>query len=77
VDGGSPQAYRKDLSNMNVYIVYNYMSRNEGVNAIFDTERKALDFAIKEYYSAPYFQNMDSTRLDNNAREYVVEMKVF
>lgn len=61
---------------MNVYIVYNYMSRNEGVNAIFDTERKALDFVIKEYYSDPYFNNIDSTRLDNNAREYVVEMKV-
>lgn len=52
------------------------MSRNEGVNAIFDTERKALDFVIKEYYSDPYFNNIDSTRLDNNAREYVVEMKV-
>jgi len=62
---------------MTVYLVYNNSDRDGGVNAIFDTERKALDFVIAEYYSAPYFQNMDSTRLDNNAREYVVEMKVF
>jgi hypothetical protein len=77
VDGGSSQAYRKDLSNMNVYVVYHYMDRDGGVSAIFDTERKALDFVIKEYYSAPYFQNMNSTWLDDNSSEYVVEMKVF
>ena len=62
---------------MNVYVVYHYMDRDGGVNAIFDTERKALDFVIKEYYSAPYFQNMNSTWLDDNSSEYVVEMKVF
>jgi len=76
VDGGSPQVYRKNLSNMNVYVVYHYMDRDGGVNAIFDTERKALDFVIKEYYSAPYYKSMDSYSLDKNAREYVVEMKV-
>jgi len=62
---------------MNVYVVYHYMDRDGGVNAIFDTKRKALDFVIKEYYSAPYFQNMNSTWLDDNSSEYVVEMKVF
>ena len=62
---------------MNVYLVYNYIDRDGGVNAIFDTERKALDFVIAEYYSAPYFQNMNSTWLDDNSSEYVVEMKVF
>ena len=56
---------------MNVYVVYHYMDRDGGVNAIFDTERKALDFVIKEYYSAPYFNNIDSILLDNLAREYV------
>ena len=61
---------------MNVYLVYNNSDRDGGVNAIFDTDRKALDFVIKEYYSAPYFKSMDSYSLDNLAREYVVKMKV-
>jgi len=56
---------------MKVYLVYNNSDRDGGVNAIFDTERKALDFVIKEYYSAPYFNNIDSILLDNLAREYV------
>jgi hypothetical protein len=56
---------------MKVYLVYNNTDRDGGVNAIFDTERKALDFVIKEYYSAPYFNNIDSILLDNLAREYV------
>jgi hypothetical protein len=56
---------------MKVYLVYNNTNRDGGVNAIFDTERKALDFVIKEYYSAPYFNNIDSILLDNLAREYV------
>jgi len=64
-------------NNMNVYLVYNYIDRDGGVNAIFDTERKALDFVIAEYYSAPYFQNMNSTWLDDKSSEYVVKMKVF
>jgi hypothetical protein len=61
---------------MTVYLVYNNSDRDGGVNVIFDTERKALDFVIKEYYSAPYFNNIDSILLDNLARKYVVEMKV-
>jgi hypothetical protein len=56
---------------MTIYLVYNNSDRDGGVNAIFDTERKALDFVIKEYYSAPYFNNIDSILLDNLAREYV------
>ena len=56
---------------MTVYLVYNNSDRDGGVNAIFNTERKALDFVIKEYYSAPYFNNIDSILLDNLAREYV------
>ena len=56
---------------MTVYLVYNNTDRDGGVNAIFDTERKALDFVIKEYYSAPYFNNIDSILPDNLAREYV------
>jgi len=58
-------------NNMKVYLVYNNTDRDGGVNAIFDTGRKALDFVIKEYYSAPYFNNIDSILLDNLAREYV------
>ena len=56
---------------MTIYLVYSNSDRDGGVNAIFDTERKALDFVIKEYYSAPYFNNIDSILLDNLAREYV------
>ena len=76
MDSSSSQRYQKDLSNMTVYLVYNNTDRDGGVNAIFNTERKALDFVIKEYYSAPYYKSMDSYSLDKNAREYVVEMKV-
>jgi hypothetical protein len=66
---------------MTVYLVYNNSDRDGSVNAIFDTERKALDFVIKENlkencYSL-YFKNMDSYLLDKYAREYIVEMTVF
>lgn len=61
---------------MTVYVVYNNKDRNGCVSAIFDTECKALDFVIKEYYSCPYYNSMDLCSLDNLAREYVVEMKV-
>jgi len=71
VDSRASQRYQKDLSNMKVYLVYNNSNRDGGVNAVFDTERKALDFVIKEYYSALYFNNIDSILLDNLAREYV------
>jgi hypothetical protein len=62
---------------MTVYLVYNNSDRDGGVDAIFDTERKALDFMIKECYPDHYFKSMDSTSLDNLARKYVVEMTVF
>jgi hypothetical protein len=62
---------------MTVYLVYNNSDRDGGVDAIFDTERKALDFMTKECYPDHYFKSMDSTSLDNLARKYVVEMKVF
>jgi hypothetical protein len=61
---------------MTVYLVYNNSDRDGGVDAIFDTERKALDFMIKECYPDHYFKSMDSTSLDNLARKYVVEMTV-
>ena len=32
---------------MYVYLVYNNSDRDGSVNAIFDTKRKALNFAIK------------------------------
>jgi hypothetical protein len=60
---------------MTVYLVYNNSDRDGGVDAIFDTERKALDFVIKENYYARHFP--DSYSLDKYAREYIVEMKVF
>jgi hypothetical protein len=61
---------------MTVYLVYNNSDRDGGIDAIFDTERKALDFMIKECYPDHYFKSMDSTSLDNLARKYVVEMTV-
>ena len=61
---------------MTVYLVYNNSDRDGGVDAIFDTERKALDFMIKECYPDHYFKSMDSASLDNLARKYVVEMTV-
>ncbi len=62
---------------MTVYLVYNNSDRDGGVDVIFDTERKALDFIIKENCYSFYFKNMDSYSLDKYARKYVVEMKVF
>jgi hypothetical protein len=48
----------------------------EVVGAVFDTERKALDYVIKEYYSEPFYKGMNPDWLDNNASPYVVEMEV-
>ena len=61
---------------MTVYVAYKYVDRDGGVGAIFNSERKALDYVIKEYYDGAYFSNMTSTWLDDKACEYVVEMEV-
>lgn len=63
-------------TNMKVYVVYNYMDRDGGVSAIFDSHRKAVDYVIKEYYDDDFSRNLPAHWLDNNAQAYVVEMEV-
>jgi hypothetical protein len=48
----------------------------EVVGAVFDTERKALDYVIKEMYSDSFYSKMNPDWLDDNARPHVVEMEV-
>jgi hypothetical protein len=48
----------------------------EVVGAVFNTERKALDYVIKEMYSGPFYSKMIPAWLDDNARPHVVEMEV-
>ena len=65
---------------MKVYLAY-VESGLEGrdeliVSAVFDTERKALDYVIKEMYSGPFYSKMIPAWLDDNARPHVVEKEV-
>ncbi len=46
------------------------------VGAVFDTERKALDYVIKKEYSGSFYSKMIPAWLDDNARPHVVEMEV-
>ena len=46
------------------------------VGSVFDSERKALDYVIKNRYSEPFYKGMNPAWLDDNARRYVVEMEV-
>jgi hypothetical protein len=65
---------------MKVYLAY-VESGIEGrdeliVSAVFDTERKALDYVIKKEYSGPFYSKMIPAWLDDNARPHVVEKEV-
>ena len=44
--------------------------------AIFDTERKAVDYIIQKKYSGVHYEDMSLDWKETNARRYVVEMKV-
>ena len=64
---------------MKVYLAYiesEIDDRDEIVGAVFDTERKALDYVIKQCYSGPFYSKMIPAWLDDNARPHVVEMEV-
>ncbi len=65
---------------MKVYLAYvesGIEGRDEQIVAgVFDTERKALDFIIKLYYSGPFYSKMIPAWLDDNARPHVVEKEV-
>jgi hypothetical protein len=63
---------------MKVYLVY-FESISEGRNepiGVFDSERKALDCVIKEFYSGPFYSGMNPDWLDKNASSYIQEMEV-
>jgi hypothetical protein len=65
---------------MKVYLAY-VDSRIEGrdeqiVGAVFDTERKALDYVIKKCYSDSFYSKMSLAWLDDNARPHVEEEEV-
>lgn len=62
---------------MKVYIVYN--DAEDGVELIdkaFNTERKALDYVIKKYYSGPQYRKLGQNMLDDNARGDIVEKEL-
>ena len=65
---------------MKVYLVYGLdlddCAEEPFVKKVFDTERKALDYVIKKYYTGEFYQNMRTDWLDNNARGNVQEMEL-
>jgi hypothetical protein len=65
---------------MKVYLVYGLDSddccEEPFVKKVFDTERKALDYVIKQYYSGPEYHKLGQTMLDDNASNDVEEMEV-
>ena len=65
---------------MKVYLAYvesGIEGRDEQiVGAVFDSERKALDYVIKQCYSGPYYSKMIPAWLDDNARPHVEEKEV-
>jgi len=65
---------------MKVYLVHE-TAKLEGcdltrVNRVFDSERKALDYVIKNEYSGPSYSKMIPAWLDDNARGHIEEMEV-
>ncbi len=59
---------------MNVYLAD--IAVNIDKIAIFDTERKALDYIIKRKYSGVHYKDMSLDWKETNARRYVVKTKV-
>jgi hypothetical protein len=68
-----------EIPSSEVFVAY-IESGNQGhfdmVGGVFSTERKALDYIIKLYYSTPFYSRMSPTWLDDNARPHVVKMIV-
>ena len=62
------------VNNMKVYLVYGL--DKDFVKKVFDTERKALDYVIKQYYSGPEYCKLGQTMLDDNASGNVQEMEL-
>lgn len=66
---------------MKVYLVWGDLSEMRDVDfavveKAFDTERKALDYAIRQYYNDDFSKGMTQAWLDDNARTYVEELVV-
>jgi hypothetical protein len=65
---------------MKVYLVYGLdlddSCEEPIVKKVFDNERKALDYVIKQCYSGPFYSKMIPAWLDDNARPHVVEKEV-
>lgn len=61
---------------MKVYLAYIHSDEGEVVGGVFDNERKALDYIIKEHYSGPSYSKLIPAWLDDNARPHVVEKEV-
>jgi hypothetical protein len=68
------------VNNMKVYLVYGLDSddycEEPFVQKVFDTERKAIDYVIKQYYSGPEYCKLGQTMLDDNASNHVEEMEL-
>ena len=68
------------VNNMKVYLVYGLDSddycEEPFVQKVFDTERKAIDYVIKQYYSGPEYRKLGQTMLDDNASNHVEEMEL-
>ena len=65
---------------MKVYLVYGLdkddCCEEPFVKKVFNTERKALDYVIKKYYSGPEYCKLGQTMLDDNASGNVQEMEL-
>jgi hypothetical protein len=65
---------------MKVYLVYGLdlddSCEEPIVKKVFDNERKALDYVIKQCYSGPFYSKMIPAWLDDNARPHIVETEV-
>ena len=62
---------------MKVYLVYNDPEDgNSVIDKVFDTERKALDYAIKKYYSGPKYRICNQNMLDDNASGDIEEKEL-
>ena len=62
---------------MKVYLVYNDAEDgNSIIDRVFNTERKALDYVIKKYYSDSQYCKLGQTMSDDNASNHVEEMEL-
>jgi len=62
---------------MKVYVVNtDSEGENSVIDKVFDTERKALDYVIKKYYSGPFYTKMIPAWLDDNAHSHIEEKEL-